>query len=182
MAAGLPLTTANYFLIGWFSHNLDPFYIQSWDIFLSCCFIFNIIGNICYAAIRYRMKERGFWQALLENFQWLPMFAIFFGGNSFHLSGAILAHMFGVDMQWEATSKEKTVTNFFAEMPKVIKRCRWMYVFLVPMTGAMIYLGNFAPRGWVINQGVAVVPMAATIVCHFLLPFVLNPGLMVFNY
>jgi hypothetical protein len=182
MAASLPLTTANYFLVGWFSYDLDRFYMQSWNIFLSVVFVFSVIGNVCVAVIRYRMKERGLWQALLENFLWLPMFAIFFGGISFHISLAILAHMFGVNMQWGATNKEKTITNFFEEIPKIFKRCKYMYLFLFPMIGGMIYLGNFAPRGWVINQGVAVVPMAVTLVSHFLLPFVLNPGLMVFNY
>jgi Na+/H+-dicarboxylate symporter len=156
--------------------------MQSWNIFLSVVIVFNIVVNICLAVIRYRLGEKGLWVSLVENFKWMPLFAIFFGGLSFHLNLAILAHMFGIDMQWGATAKERTVTNFFQEIPKIFKRFKWMYMILIPMTGAMIYFGRFAPRGWEITEIVAVVPMAVTLGCHYLLPFVLNPGLMVFNY
>jgi hypothetical protein len=50
------------------------------------------------------------------------------------------------------------------------------------ITGGMIYLGTAAPRGWDIKGITAVVPMAVTVVSHALVPFVLNPSLMVFNY
>ena len=156
--------------------------MQSWNIFLSVVLIFNVVVNICLAIIRYRLEEKSLWAGLAENFKWMPMFAIFFGGLSFHLNLAILAHMFSIDMQWGATNKERTLTNFFEEMPKIFKRFKSLYLVLIPMTAAMIYFGCFAPRGWEINQIVAVVPMSVTLGCHYLLPFVLNPGLMVFNY
>jgi hypothetical protein len=42
-------------------------------------------------------------------------------------------------------------------------------------------LGVFSPRGWDIKGVTAVMPMAVTLVSHALVPFVLNPSLMVFN-
>lgn len=50
------------------------------------------------------------------------------------------------------------------------------------MTGGMIYLSHFAPRGWNINDFTAIVPMAVVLGSHALAPLVLNPSLMVFNY
>lgn len=110
------------------------------------------------------------------------MFMIFFGGLSFHLNCAILAHLFHIDMQWGATAKEKENSNFFEEVPKIFKNFKWMYLFLIIVAGAMVYLGNFSPRGWDIKGLTAVVPMTVTLVSHSLVPFVLNPSLMVFNY
>jgi hypothetical protein len=42
--------------------------------------------------------------------------------------------------------------------------------------------GCFAPKGWEITEIAAVVPMAMTLISHALLPFLLNPSLMIFNY
>lgn len=53
---------------------------------------------------------------------------IFFGGLSFHLNLAILAHMFSINMEWGATAKEAEASNFFKEMPKIFKSFKWMYL------------------------------------------------------
>lgn len=44
------------------------------------------------------------------------MFIIMFGGMSLHISQALLCHMFSINMQWGATSKEVENTNFFEEV------------------------------------------------------------------
>jgi hypothetical protein len=156
--------------------------MESWNIFLSVVLVFNIIGNICLAVIRYRLGEKHLLLSLVENFKWMPMFSIFFGGLSFHIGRAILSHMFGIDMQWGATAKEKENSNFFKEVPKVAKNFMWMYLIMALLIGAMIYLGCFAPRGYEIREIAAVVPMVVMVVSHTLLPFALNPSFMKFNY
>lgn len=144
--------------------------------------VFSLLGNICLAVIRYRLGQKTFLASLFENFKWMPVMAVFFGGLSFHLSLAILAHMFQVNVSWGTTSKEKEDSNFFKEVPKILKGFKWMYLIMIPFVGGMIYLGCFAPHGWRISEVVAVVPMAVTLGCHLLLPLFLNPSLMVFNY
>ncbi|KAK2740535.1 hypothetical protein FQN57_006038 [Myotisia sp. PD_48] len=182
LAAGFPLTILNYFLVGWFNGYLDKFYIESWRVFLGLIVVFSLLGNVSLAIIRYRLGEKGLWAALLENFKWMPMLAIFFGGVSFHLNLALLSHMFKINMEWGATAKEKVDSNFFIEVPKIFKSFKWMYAVVVPLVGGMIYLGAFAPRGWEITEVAAVVPMSTTLAFHALLPLFLNPSLMVFNY
>jgi hypothetical protein len=112
----------------------------------------------------------------------MPMFSIFFGGLSLHLTCAILAHLFSIDMQWGATSKEKENSNFWKEIPKIFATFKWMYMIILILVGGMIYLGFFAPRGWEIRGVTAVVPMAITLGSHALVPFLLNPSLMIFSY
>lgn len=144
--------------------------------------VFSLLGNVSLAIIRYRLSEKSLWSALLENFKWMPMMAIFFGGLSFHLSLAILSHMFSINMEWGTTAKEKDDSNFFKEMPKIFKGFKWMYAVIIPMFGGMIYLGRFAPRGWEITEVAAIVPLAVTLSSHALMPLLLNPSLMIFNY
>jgi hypothetical protein len=120
--------------------------------------------------------------ALFENFKWMPMFTIFFGGLSFHLSCAILSHLCSINMQWGATAKEKVDSYFFKEVPKIFKTFKYMYIIILLIIGGMIYLGCFAPRGWEIKGVTAIVPLAVTIGSHALMPFLLNPSLMIMSY
>jgi len=140
------------------------------------------MGHVALAALRYRTGEKSLLGSLLENFKWSPMLTVFFGGISFHVSGALLAHLLHIDMQWGATSKEKDDSNFFQEIPRIFSTFRYMYLFVVLCTAMMIYLGLFAPRGWRISDFTAVLPLAVNVASHALTPLVLNPSLMVFNY
>lgn len=126
IGVGLPMTVLNYFLVGWFDDNLDHFYMPSWKVFVSLLVVFNLAGGIALAIIRYRTGERALLSSLVENFMWTPMMAIFFGGLSFHVSLALLAHLFHVDMQWGATSKEKENSNFFQEVPKILRVFKYL--------------------------------------------------------
>lgn len=47
---------------------------------------------------------------------------IFFGGLSIHVSQAILAHLFSYNITWDATKKEVEHSNFWMEVPKLLKR------------------------------------------------------------
>lgn len=100
LAFGLPLTFLNYLLVGWYNGYLDKFYIESWKIFVALIVVFSGLGNVCLAVLRYRLGQRTLISALWENFKWMPMFAIFFGGMSFHLFLALSAHMFSINMEW----------------------------------------------------------------------------------
>ncbi|KAK2604725.1 hypothetical protein N8I77_007632 [Diaporthe amygdali] len=182
IGVGLPMTVLNYFLVGWFDDSLDHFYLPSWKVFVSLLVVFNLAGGLSLAVIRYRTGERSLLASIFENFKWTPMMAIFFGGLSFHVSCALLAHLLHINMQWGATSKEKENSNFFQEVPKILKSFKYLYVFVILFTGGMIYLSLFAPRGWEIVDFTAIVPMAVVLGSHALTPIVLNPSLMIFNY
>lgn len=123
------LTSVNYFVMGWFNGYLDKYYVDSWQVWFSIIIVFNGLGNVALAIMRYRIGERSLLYALFENFKWTIMLAIFLGGLSLHVSQALLAHMFEIDMTWGATSKEAEFSNFFIEIPKVLKKVRIPSVF-----------------------------------------------------
>ncbi|KAI9890680.1 MAG: hypothetical protein M1814_003749 [Vezdaea aestivalis] len=179
------MTTANYFAIGWFNGYLDKYYIDSWKVWFSIVIVFNGLGNIALAIMRYRIGEKSFFGALLENFKWILMLAIFLGGLSLHVSQALLAHMFEIDMSWGATSKEVEQSNFFIEAPRVIKRFKFSMLFALISIAGMIILGvglPFIPPDWWIRDFVAVLPMATVTISHLFLPIALNPALMTFTF
>lgn len=182
LGSALMLTIMNYFVVGWFRDDISACYLTSWNVFLSLVVVFNASGPIALAILRYRTGEKSLLGGLVENFKWTALMTVLFGGLSFHISAAFLAHLFSVDMTWGSTSKEKVESNFFQEMPKIFKTFWIMYAFIVIMTGAMIYLGAFAPADWAINDFTVVLPLAFNLFFHALCPIVLNPNLMVFNY
>ncbi|RYP90909.1 hypothetical protein DL770_002986 [Monosporascus sp. CRB-9-2] len=178
------LTTVNYFVMGWFNGYLDKYYVDSWQVWFSIIIVFNGLGNIALAIMRYRNGERDFLYALWENFKWTLLLAIFLGGLSLHISQALLAHMFEIDMTWGATSKEAEFSNFFIEVPKVLKRFKFSIAFALIFIVAMIILAvaPFVPVSWRITDFVAILPMATVAGSHLLLPLALNPALMTFSW
>ncbi|KAI9817426.1 MAG: hypothetical protein M1827_001035 [Pycnora praestabilis] len=178
------MTTANYFAIGWYNGYLDKYYIDSWKVWFSIVIVFNGLGNIALAVMRYRIGERSFGYALFENFKWILMLCIFLGGLSLHVSAALLSHMFEINMTWGATSKEAEFSNFFIEVPKVLKKFKFSMIFSLVGIAGMIVLacGSFVPYDWQIKDFVAILPMATVTVSHMLLPIVLNPALMTFSW
>ena len=121
---------------------------------------------------------------VLENFKWILMLGIFLGGLSLHVSQALLAHMFEINMTWGATAKEMEFSNFFIEVPKVLKRFKFSFGFALFGIVGMIVLatGSFVPPDWRITDFVAILPMATVTVSHLLLPIALNPALMTFSF
>ncbi|KAI9826980.1 MAG: hypothetical protein M1819_007074 [Sarea resinae] len=178
------MTTANYFAIGWYNGYLDKYYIDSWKVWFSIVIVFNGLGNIALAVMRYRIGERSFFAALLENFKWVLMLAIFLGGLSLHISQALLCHMFEVNMTWGATAKEAEFSNFFIEVPKVLKKFKFSMAFaLIGIVGMIVLaVAPFVPYDWQIKDFVAILPMATVTVSHMLLPIALNPALMTFSW
>ncbi|OAP55210.1 hypothetical protein AYL99_10910 [Fonsecaea erecta] len=180
------MTLANYFAIGWFNGYLDKYYIDSWKVWFSIVIVFNGLGNIALAVMRYRIGQKPFIPALLENFKWIIMLSIFLGGLSLHVSQALLAHMFEVDMTWGATSKEAEFSNFFIEVPKVVRKFKFSIAFaLIGIVGMAILAtnpGGYIPFDWVIDDFIAILPMSTVTASHLLLPIVLNPALMTFSW
>ena len=57
------MTTANYLAIGWYNGYLDKYYIDSWKVWFSIVIVFNLLGNVALAVMRYRIGERTFFYA-----------------------------------------------------------------------------------------------------------------------
>ncbi|KAH8657166.1 glycosyl transferase family group 2-domain-containing protein [Tricladium varicosporioides] len=174
IASAIPLTLANYIMVGWFNDSLDQFYLTSWKIFVGMAVIFNILSPLAFAMLRHRLGQKVFFWSVIETIKWTPMFVLFFGGISLHLSTAIFCHFFSIKMEWTATAKELEASGFRIGLDKIFRDFKFMYLVILPITGGMIYLGAFAPRGYTITDFTAIVPLANQIGCHALLPFLLG--------
>lgn len=182
IGSSLPLTVANYFIIGWFNGALDHYYLESFRIFVSIIYIFTGLGNISLAILRYRTGEKNIFAALLENFSWVPLLFIFLGGISLHVSKALLCHMFGIDITWGATNKEKEDITFFQEIPRVIRTFKGTFLMCFTFIALMITLALFVPHEWRIDFTTPIFPLAMVTFGHFALPILLNPNLMLFTW
>jgi hypothetical protein len=95
---------------------------------------------------------------------------VFFGGLSWHISYALLAHMFCLPIEWSSTAKELEGGGIFVGIDKVWKAFRFAIGFMVLLTGVIIYLGLFAPHGWEIISWTSIFPVANQVFGHVLLP------------
>ncbi|MCJ1244565.1 hypothetical protein MMC30_001763 [Trapelia coarctata] len=182
IASAWILTLMNYFVIGWFNGWIDHYYIDSFKIFFSIIVVFTALGNLALAILRYRYADRSLFGAIWENFKWVFLLAIFLGGVSLHVSQAILSHMFSIDMSWGATAKEVENTTFFKEIPKLLKKFKFMFAFVLICTGGIVCMALIAPPFWRIDTFVAIFPIANVLFSHFMLPIALNPNLMLFTW
>jgi len=74
----------------------------------------------------------------------------FFGGLSIPLSQAIFAHLFSYNITWSATIKEVERSNFFKEIPKIIKRF-WFpigFSFLIIVGIVLCSMRNVVKGEW----------------------------------
>jgi hypothetical protein len=91
-------------------------------------------------------------------------------------------------MSWGATAKEAESTSFFREIPTILKKFKFTFIYCIVMIIGMIVMsgagpvGHLIPYDWRITTFTAIFPLAILVSFHFLLPLVLNPGLMQFTF
>jgi hypothetical protein len=163
-------TILNYFLIGFFNGWLDHYYIDSFKVYVAIVFIFTLVGNLSLGILRYRVEDRSLLSSLWENMKWIPMLTIFLGGISLHVSQALLAHFFSIDMEWGSTSKEAEDVTFFEAMKHVARKFKWTFAFVIVMTTVMLVCRYAIQSDWQISLLIAVWPTGTVIVNHALLP------------
>ncbi|OJT11702.1 hypothetical protein TRAPUB_11764 [Trametes pubescens] len=148
LAASALLSVLNYFLLGW-NIKVDGFYEHSFEIWLACTVVFPGAGNIGFTLLEYRLGQRDILSSLIENLTWVPFFFFFFGGLSIHLSQALLAHLFSYNITWGATKKEVERSNFWLEVPKILKRF-WLALIVSLAFGVVEVLlaTDVVPIGW----------------------------------
>ncbi|EPS96750.1 hypothetical protein FOMPIDRAFT_1052989 [Fomitopsis schrenkii] len=184
LAGAAILSTLNYLLLGW-GLPVDGFYLHSFEIWLACMVVFPCAGNVGFTLLEYRLGQRNILDSLVENLTWVPFFFFFFGGLSIHLSQALLAHLFSYNITWGATKKEVERSNFWLEVPKILKRFWIALVICILLIAMMIVLATPAiPSGWQIQawDWAVILPLAITAGCHIIYPIVLNPWFMIFSY
>ncbi|KAJ3302477.1 hypothetical protein HDU76_005517, partial [Blyttiomyces sp. JEL0837] len=176
------LTLSNYILVGYWDDILDAYYLPSFDVLVTTLIVFTGLSNISFAIFRYRLKEVSLFMAFYENITWIPFFAVFFSGLSFHVSLALVSHLIGYNMTWGSTAKELENSNFFKEVPKVFWGYKRMYIIFIILIAALPCLVYLPPAEWQITGFTLILPASLVFGGHLLLPIALNPGLMTFSF
>lgn len=78
IACALVLSLLNWILVGLFDDVLDLFYLESWQVFLTCIVIFCGLSNVFSAVFQYRLNSETIANALIRNFKWIFFFFFFF--------------------------------------------------------------------------------------------------------
>ncbi|KAJ7472250.1 glycosyl transferase family group 2-domain-containing protein [Mycena galericulata] len=184
IAASVTIGVLNYVLLG-FEFPVDGFYIPSFEIWLACTVVFFGTGTVGYTLLEYRLGHKELLRGFLVNLMWIPFFFFFFGGLGIPVSQAILAHLFSYNISWSATIKEVERSNFFKEIPKILKRFWFpLLASTIIIAGMIVCSTSLVPLSWRVGGGSwgVIFPLSIVTSCHILFPIVLNPWLMVFSY
>jgi hypothetical protein len=69
IACAMLLSLLNWVLIGLFNDSVDLFYLQSWQVFLTCIVVFCGLSNVSSAIFQYRLNTNSLGNALVQNFK-----------------------------------------------------------------------------------------------------------------
>lgn len=147
--------------------------MHSFEIWLATAVVFFGSGTIGFTLLEYRLGYKELLWSLLENVKWIPFFFFFFGGLAIPLSIAILAHMFSYNITWGATVKEVQKSNFFKEVPKILRKYWFsLSVSWVLIAGMVILSTSLVPIGWRVGGSAwgVIFPLATAAGCHILFP------------
>ena len=171
----------------------DGYYLHSFEVFLAILAVFPGSGNLGYVMLEYRLGHRGILASIVETGMWIPFLCVhislcsalrltlrplrsffFFGGLSIHLSVAFFAHLFSYNITWGATKKEVERSNFFIEVPRILKRFWLAFAISLACFAAMIVfsLEFVAATGWGIpgSYWAVTLPLAVVAGSHLLFP------------
>jgi hypothetical protein len=85
-------------------------------------------------------------------------------------------------MTWGATAKEVENVTFFEEVPRLLKRFKFTFLFCITSAAIMIVCAIALPWQWRITSFTAIYPLCTVVISHFFLPVALNPALMMFTW
>ncbi|CAO1622727.1 unnamed protein product [Sympodiomycopsis kandeliae] len=184
IASALPLTVALTIAQGLFAPSLDGAFLPPFNVFVAVVVVFSGLGNIATIVAKFRSRRYTFWTALKEHVIWLPFLVVFFSGLSYHVLTALLAHPFGYNMSWGSTNKDLEDSNFFIEVPQIIKKYWKMLIFcIVILAGFAVLNGDVLPIEWQLHGGFYVLwcPLLLASM-HILYLIALNPQLLRFSF
>ena len=90
--------------------------------------------------------------------------------------------------------QELDASNFWLELPKIVRGFKWMYLFVFAMSTAMIMIAYVVPQDWRSTGFYSTVPLGIMLASHTLFPITvlpikspltvwqLNPQLMTFTF
>ncbi|KAJ3034942.1 hypothetical protein HDV00_004520 [Rhizophlyctis rosea] len=122
IGAGWILTIVNYFILGWYYYGMDHFLLPQFEVLITIMFIFGLWAPFALSIHRFRTNQGSLFATLWENAKWTPLLVLFFAGLSFHISRALVCHLFSLRISWTATAKEADGAGYFVSLEKILKK------------------------------------------------------------
>jgi hypothetical protein len=177
MAAAFPLTIFEAIVSIIKPDIHDKYMIRSFDIMLTCTFIFGIIstfGNIMLSWRQQSLKgKNNIVKIVWEEIKWVPIVSMFFNSLMYHMTTASVVYFLDMKVVWGATIKESQDMDCLTAIKQTIHAFRNEFImFIIIVAGYAFCLGYFdigMYRGW------AVISYSAG---HLLGPFLMNPHIM----
>ncbi|KAJ3053872.1 hypothetical protein HK097_003205 [Rhizophlyctis rosea] len=174
IGAGWILTMVNYFVLGWYYYAMDHFLLPQFEILITIMVIFGIWSPIALSIHRFRTNQGSLFRTLWENAKWTPLLVMFFAGLSFHISRALVCHLFSLRISWTATAKEADGAGYFVSLEKILKKYWPMYAFFGVLLAGIIFLAVFGNPDWAITTPTILAPALFMISAHMIMPLLLN--------
>ena len=171
------LAVVNYFLLGWFSVEVTQLYQTSFKILISTLMVFDVAVPFANAIYRYRTRQAPLFFAIYENFKYIMLLCIFFGGISIHVTQSVVWHLLGLQMHWDSTAKSLESSYFLKELPMIWRKYKFVYIFFGILSIGLIVLATpIIPTTWQIVPSVFTgFPIGWVIAMHMFSLLILNP-------
>lgn len=184
IAAALPTTIGLTLAQGLFTPNLDLVFMQPFKVFVSVVVVFNGLGLVGQVLAKFRSHHCTLQEALRDHLTWLPFMMVFFTGLSYHVLTAILSHPFGINMSWGSTNKSLDDSNFFKELPAIIrKQWKMLCIVILALAGFTVLSLDVLPVEWQLHGGFTVLWCPLWLCAlHIVYHVALNPQLLRFSF
>ena len=73
--------------------------------------------------------------------------------------------------------QELDASNFWLELPKIVKGFKWMYLFVIGMSIAMVMIAYVVPQDWRITGFYSTVPLGVMLASHALFPITVSDSI-----
>jgi len=184
IASALPLTMGLSVAQALFAPTLDGAFLPPFNVFVAVIVIFTGLGNLAQLVAKFRARKDTFATALKQHIVWLPFMIMFFTGLSYHCLTALLSHGLSYNMTWGATNKDLEDSNFFLEVPSILKKYwKMLLVCIICIAGWVVLAIDVLPIEWQYHGGFFVLwcPLFLPSM-HILYHIALNPQLLRFSF
>ncbi|CEH15582.1 hypothetical protein CBOM_03879 [Ceraceosorus bombacis] len=183
IAISLPVTVALFVLQGFFYPEVDHIFLTSFQVWVAVVVVYGVGGTIGLVISRARSKHETIARALYDHLKWMPSLIIFFIGVGYHVLMALIAHPVGYNMSWAATLKDIESSNFWRELPAILKK--YWHCLLVNsaiVVGVVLCTTPILPMEWRVDGVYLLFPPLLLAIGHILYPFLLSPYIMSFQF
>lgn len=171
------LAIINYFIVGWLEIAITKLYQGTFTILIAALVVYDVAIPVINAIYCYRSGKAPFLYSLYQNFKWILLLCLFFGGLSMHVSQSLVWHLLGLPIHWESTAKSLRTSYYLKEIPNIWRRYKLMYLLICTVGIVLIVIGTDAvSEQWRLSPTILnALPMFWVLSCHTLAPLLLNP-------